>query len=114
VTNNALDADNDGILPLAEYASGGTPTANDAARQPTVALSYDLTGPVLHFQFRWKRGADDLTAQFQQSANLAEWTTVNATQVSNVAQPDGTDVITVKLPAAAGENYVRLLWTSVP
>lgn len=114
VSNNALDADNDGILPLAEYASGGTPSSNDAARQPTVALSSDLTGPVLLFQFRWKRGADDITAQLQQSANLATWTPVNGTQVSSVAQPDGTDLITVKLPVTAGRDYVRILWTSVP
>ena len=58
VASDTFDTDGDGVLPLAEYASGGSPIASDAARNPPSTVS---AGFVL-FTYRWRRGADDLTA----------------------------------------------------
>ena len=116
VTDDLLDTDRDSLRPLAEYASGGSPTISDAARNPSLATA-TFPGPppadYVLFSFRWRRGADDLTATVQQSSDFNGWSNAPTEPFSIVAQPDGTDLITLKtLPTspAGPPVFLRLRW----
>jgi hypothetical protein len=120
IANDAIDTDNDGMLPLAEYGSGGSPTASDAARIPSTSIA-TLPGPpapnYVLFSFHWRRGADDLTPIIQESTDLAAWTTAPAEISSTIAQPDGTDLVTMKtVPFTLGGApiFLRLRWELAP
>ncbi len=120
VTSDTLDGDSDGLLPLAEYASGGSPTASDAARNPTTTIA-TLPGPppgnYVLFSFRWRRGADDVTPSVQQSSDFNTWSNAATGTWSIVAQNDGTDLITIKtIPAfpVSPPVFLRLEWRTLP
>ena len=120
VTNDTLDTDSDGLRPLAEYASGGSPLLSDAARNPSLTTA-TFPGPpaadFVLFTYRWRRGADDLTATVQQSSDFNVWTNTATEPFSIVAQTDGTDLVTLKtLPTspAGPPVFLRLRWQSMP
>ena len=120
VANDTLDTDGDGILPLAEYGSGGSPAISDAAKNPAAMIA-TLPGPpsadYVLFSYLWRRSADDLTAIVQQSTDLASWTDIGTETLSIIAQPDGTDLITVKalsVPTIGPQSFLRLRWQVVP
>ena len=120
VTSETLDSDSDGLLPLAEYASGGSVVSSDAARNPTAAVATlpGLPPPdYLLFSFRWSRGADDLAANLQQTTDFTMWSDAPAETLSVAAQSDGTDLVTVKtLPYLPGSPpvFLRLRWLVLP
>jgi hypothetical protein len=109
VTNETTDTDADGLLPLVEYASGGTATASDAHRVPTLQLA----GELVQISFPWKRGADDLIAVIEQSADLIQWIPAVAALTNVTSHPDGTDVMTYQLTATP-KVFLRVRWTTVP
>ena len=120
VTSDTIDNDNDGILPLAEYGSGGSPAVSDAAQNPAATIT-TIPGPpsadYVLFSYHRRRSADDLVATIQQSADLAAWNDIAAETMSIIAQPGGTDLITVKALAAAtlgAKTFLRLRWQTVP
>jgi hypothetical protein len=120
VSSDSTDLDKDGLLPIEEYATGGSPTTNDAARNPAAGRA-TFTGPAvgdyLLMSFVWKRGTDDLTAVIEHSTDLATWTAAPAEQVSSEPLPDGTDRLTFKtLPITSGtpKVFLRLRWTHTP
>ena len=120
VAGDALDTDFDGLLPLAEYASGGSPLTSDATRNPTAAVA-TLPGPPaadhVLVSFRWRRGADDLTATIQRSSDFTAWSDVAGEVISIAAQPDGTDLVTMKaapFSPAGPPAFFRLRWQTRP
>ena len=116
ITDDTLDADLDGLLPLAEYATGGSPTTSDAARNPSATIApLPDPPPANHvlFSFRWRRGADDLTAIIQQSSDFTNWIDTSGEAVSILAQPDGTDLVTMKVTALT-PAFFRLRWQTIP
>ena len=118
MTDDALDLDRDGLRPLAEYATGGSPVLSDAARNPSITTA-TLPGPppadFLLFTYHWRRGADDLTATVQQSTDFNGWSDAPTEPFSTVAQPDGTDLITLKTLPTSPESpvFLRLRWRAV-
>ena len=120
ITSESFDTDDDGLLPLAEYASGGSPTLSDASRNPSITVA-TLPGPPVAdhvlFSFRWRRGADDLTPTIQQSSHFFAWRDVGGEPVSITAQPDGTDLVTMKVAPFLPANppaFFRLRWQTMP
>ena len=120
VTSESVDIDRDGLLPLLEYASGGSPVTNDAGRNPTV-ISTLVPGPppanYVLFSYLRRRGADDLQPTLEQSTNLTSWTPTTAELISVVAQDDGTEIITLRtLPVAtSGQHaFLHVRWQVLP
>jgi hypothetical protein len=105
VVSDSADLDKDGLLPIVEYAEGGSPNANDAGRNPTVThrIFEEPTGDFLLMSYRWKRGADDLTAAIEQSTDLATWTvTPRRTSLEWKVCPTSTDLLTFRTLSIAG------------
>ena len=120
ITSESFDTDDDGLLPLVEYASGGSPTLSDAARTPTATVA-TLPGPPVAdhvlFSFRWRRGADDLAFTIQQSSDFIGWSDVVSEPFSISAQPDGTDLMMMKVAPFSMTNpptFFRLRWQVAP
>ena len=120
VASDTIDTDGDGLLPLAEYASGGAPGTSDAAQNPTATVATLPGVPPANyvlFSFLWRRGADDIMPTIQQSTNLTTWVSAPAEISSTAAQPDGTDLVTLKtVPFTPGGPpvFLRLRWQVVP
>lgn len=120
VTSDTLDADRDGLLPLVEYASGGSPVISDADRNPRASTA-TLPGPpaadFVLLSVRWRRGADDLVPTVQQSTALTAWTNIGHEVLSTEAQPDGTDLLTLKVAPFSPANppaFFRVRWQVSP
>jgi Lamin Tail Domain/Chitobiase/beta-hexosaminidase C-terminal domain/CotH kinase protein/Fn3 associated len=120
VGSDSADLDKDGLLPIEEYAMGGSPVADDAARNPTASRAPFIgppAGDYLLMSYRWKRGADDLAAVVEQSTDLATWTASPAEQVSSEPMSDGTDLLTFKtlpISGAPPRVFLRVRWTNTP
>ncbi len=116
VGSETQDGDGDGLLPLAEFGLGGSVTLSDAARQPLLSIA-TLAGPpagdFVLLSFRWRRGADDVVAEIDQSATPGGWLPATTELLSTVAQTDGTDLLTLKvLPYSpgVGNHFFRVRW----
>lgn len=120
IVSDSIDTDGDGFLPLAEYASGGSPFTSDAARIPAASIATFAGLPPADYvliSFRRRRGADDLSATVQQSMNLSAWSAVSAELLSAFAQPDGTDLLTMKtvpFSPAGPPVFLRVRWQAAP
>ena len=111
-TDPLTDYDNDGLSNLLEYVLGGSPIANQDTAVPTV--SQDAT----HMIFTYNRSdistatGNDVTIKAEYAADLSgSWTeAVNGT-ASVVIEEDTSadpDVVTVKVPLAGTEQFIRL------
>ncbi len=120
VTSESVDIDRDGLLPLLEYASGGSPTTNDAGHNPTVVSTLVPGPPPANYvllSYLRRRGADDLQATLEQSTNLTSWTPAPAELISVVAQDDGTEIVTLRtLPVATSgqQAFLHVRWQVPP
>jgi len=111
-TDPLTDYDNDGLSNLLEYVLGGSPIANQDTAVPTV--SQDAT----YMIFTYNRSdistatGNDVTIKAEYAADLSgSWTeAVNGT-ASVVIEEDTSadpDVVTVKVPLAGTEQFIRL------
>jgi hypothetical protein len=120
VTNENVDLDGDGLLPLAEYAAGGLPGTADSGRRPSVDLIAAPGTPMKHYlllSVRRQRGTDDLAFTVEQSDKLVQWSAAAIEPYSLTALPDGTDLEVWKiLPEveAAPSSFLRIRWTVIP
>lgn len=120
VVSETADIDQDGLLPLVEYAAGGLPAVNDTGRTPQVGRVTISGPPAANFvliSIRRQRGTDDLSVSFEKSGDVLHWTPAGAEPYSSTPLPDGTDLEVWKLlpsidlaPAAA----LRVRWTHTP
>ena len=111
-TDPLTDYDNDGLSNLLEYVLGGSPIANQDTAVPTV--SQDAT----YMIFTYNRSdistatGNDVTIVAEYAADLSgSWTAaVNGT--ASVVIEENTsadpDVVTVKVPLAGTEQFIRL------
>jgi hypothetical protein len=120
VASETADLDHDGLLPLVEYATGGSPTISDPARNPRVSIA-TLPGPpaadYLLLTVRRQRGTDDLAVSFEKSDDLVTWTSATVEPYANTPQPDGTDLEVWKVLPAVNANstaFLRVRWTRAP
>jgi hypothetical protein len=120
VSSDALDIDQDGLLPLLEYAEGGSPTTNDVWRNPQVRLANVVAAPAgkyLLVSAHLRRGADDLIAGLEASQDLHFWSGADADLLSTEALPDGTDLLTWKINPSTNTvpfAFIRVRWERVP
>ena len=120
ITDEQSDPDGDGLVPLLEYASGGSPQADDSAHQPSVRLDPPAVpgeNARLVFSYFRQRGADDVNATLRQSTDLENWTALAAEVTSITALPDGTERVRLQMPAppAGGARlYLQLHWELSP
>ena len=80
------DPDGDGVPNLLEYAAGGNPLAADATNAAVAGLRFSASQ--FAFQFRLRNPASSVTAQFQSSGDLLNWTNTVPASV-NALQNDG-------------------------
>jgi len=111
-TDPLTDYDNDGLSNLLEYVLGGSPIANQDTAVPTV--SQDATDMI----FTYNRSdistdtGNDVTIVAEYAADLSgSWTTaVNGTAGVSITEnlAADPDVVTVKVPLAGTEQFIRL------
>jgi hypothetical protein len=107
VANENDDIDGDGLLPIAEYALGTSPTAASGASLPLITVQPD--GSLL-VQFTRALTADDAVYAVQLSENLNGWSSASTAVVSRTFGP-GTETLTLAIPASSGNRrFVRLLF----
>jgi hypothetical protein len=118
VTDETKDLDGDGLLPIVEYATGGSPAASDTTRLPQVSIANIPRAPAgdyLLIAVRRQRGTDDLAISFERSdTQLAQWGPATVEPYSSTPMPDGTDLEVWKvLPPidAAPTAFLRVRWT---
>ena len=119
IVSDTGDTDGDGLMPLAEYASGGSPERGDASLHPSASLvTLTELGPRawLGVSYTKQRGTDDVTAHFRQSTDLASWTPAPAELLDITSLPDGTELIEVRtVPvSSAGQFFIQLVWRTQP
>jgi hypothetical protein len=120
VTSESADVDDDGLVPLTEYATGGMPASADSGRRPTVGLIAVPGTPMKHYlllSVRRQRGADDMTFAVEQSNDLSLWNGAAIEPYSLTVLPDGTDLEVWKVLPEVEENpqkYLRIRWTLNP
>ena len=111
-TDPLTDYDNDGLSNLLEYVLGGSPIANQDTAVPTV--SQDAT----YMIFTYNRSdistatGNDVTIEAEYAADLSgSWTAAVNGTASVVIEEDTSadpDVVTVKVPLAGTEQFIRL------
>jgi len=120
ISDEQSDADHDGLVPLLEYASGGSPGGDDSAHQPNVRLDPPAApgeNARLVFSYFRQRGADAVRATLLRSTDLKNWTPLDAEVTSITALPDGTERVRLKIPippAAGARLFLQLRWELTP
>jgi hypothetical protein len=99
-----VDADNDGVINLLEFALGTTPTNRASRTLPVVGR----TNNHLSLTFPRSTNATGLTYTVQESTNLLTWLTVTNLTATNL--PLGTVTVqgTNTIGATARRSYLRL------
>jgi hypothetical protein len=103
-----LDADNDGIANLLEYAA-----ATDPATPNTFPRSAALSAGTIAFTYTRSKAATDLTFTVEWSETLVagSWSTTGI--ADQTPPPDSstaeTETLTILVPAGSGKRFVRLL-----
>jgi fibronectin-binding autotransporter adhesin len=111
-TDPLTDYDNDGLSNLLEYVLGGSPIANQGTAVPTV--SQDAT----YMIFTYNRSdistatGNDVTIVAEYAADLSGSWTAAVNGAASVVIEENTsadpDVVTVKVPLAGTEQFIRL------
>ena len=111
-TDPLTDYDNDGLSNLLEYVLGGSPIANQDTAVPTV--SQDAT----YMIFTYNRSdistatGNDVTIVAEYAADLSGSWTAAVNGIASVVIEENTsadpDVVTVKVPLAGTEQFIRL------
>jgi CotH kinase protein/Lamin Tail Domain/Fn3 associated len=120
VVADGADVDADGLLPLVEYASGGSPATADSALLPTLQPAVPLPPglePGVVFSYLKKRGTDDVAAELRQSQDLSTWTTATATLEAITGLPGGMERIDLRVPITGpgqARLFLQLRWRTVP
>lgn len=111
IPDDTIDADADGMSPLIESATGGSPVLNDSGRSPDIVAA----GGVIRLSYLHALAADEVTATIMQSSDLSQWVPASIQPDSAVTGEDGAEKITVRLTGPASSRlYVRLLWQIRP
>ncbi len=108
VTSDIQDADNDGLIPFLEYATGGRPTASDRALLPTV--SYASDGSAL-LRFVRSRLAENVETVVETSDNLSTWLLVQNAELDFTERvvTSERDTIAFRLPTDGGaKKFYRI------
>ncbi len=100
LTDANADPDANGYTALAEYALG-----LDLAATPTVVVS-DVSGITL--TIRRRQDSEGVTVAVEQSDDLTTWTSLSAPVTQRTANEDGTESITLRLPAST-RGFCRLV-----
>ena len=119
IVSNNEDTDGDGLPPLVEYASGGSPQQVDSGRQPTVRSvtpAEPTSGLWLVLSYIKQRGADDVSARLRQSTDLVSWQPLPAELISTTSLPDGTERIELRTVPISNERraFLQLEWLTQP
>jgi hypothetical protein len=111
VPNDTADSDGDGMDPLLEYVTGGSPAVADPGRLPSLTVS----GTDVRLSYFHALAADDVATVAMQSSDLSQWTPASVEPVSAVAAANGTQQITVRLTnPPAGRFFLRIRWQLRP
>ena len=106
ISGPSADPEGDGVLNLAEFATGGNPLAPDASG----AALQNVPAPAGQFRFRFRERKilADVTRQFMNSTNFGSWSVVSPTGV--VTLPDLGEVqwLEATFAAPAGQGFFRV------
>ena len=112
---SALDSGPDGIPALIKFATG-IDVSGELLPNVEVAREAGSNPPTMLVTFRRRIAADEVTLELQSSSDLVSWQTLvlgsmGAPTVSRQAHGDGTESLTVRLPAT-DPAFVRLRMVS--
>ena len=121
ILQNNDDRDGDGLLPLLEYALGGSAQRNDATRLPVAgAEGFSVSGiEQVYATIRFTRavGADDIDYIVESSENLSAWSAQGLVFVSATRRGDGTETALYRSTTPlqpSGSAFMRLRAVQAP
>jgi hypothetical protein len=111
VKSESADTDQDGLVPLLEYVSGGSPVIPDTSRLPFIEMVSDS----LIMTYWHSRAADDAIATVMQSSNLFAWTPALTEPVAITDEGEGLERVTLRISALAGSRvFLAVHWQTQP
>jgi hypothetical protein len=100
------DPDGDGVPNLVEFAAGANPLSSDAAKAALVPMGAASNQFIL--QYRQRKNLGDVTAVFEASTNLVDWTAVIPLSTANVSDLGNTWLMQATFPAGTLQNYYTI------
>ena len=103
------DPDGDGVPNLLEYAVGGKPLAADATNAAVAGLRFSASQFAV--QFRQRNPAGSVTAQFQSSGNLLNWTNTLPAAVNVLQYDSDSSLYQALFPLKSLSQFFRIQYS---